>query len=114
VAPQAGGGDSSISAYTDADWGSDLDDRRSISAYIIKGRVRGSQLEVEEADVRSSLFNGSGVCRPLPGCEGIGMDGGSFEGLGIEPQDAMRFLLTIRVPLLWQRTQYSTIGPSTL
>ena len=38
--------------------------------------MRCSLLEVEEADLRSAIFNGGGVYGPMSGLEGSGMDDG--------------------------------------
>jgi len=84
-----GGGDSSISAYTDADWGSDLDDRRSISAYIIKvgcGAVSWKSKKQTCVALSSTEAEYVALCQAAKESEWM-VD--LLKGLGIEPQDAM-------------------------
>ena len=59
-----GGKSPQIAVFTDADWGSHRDDRRSIARSVWYHEV--VQLEVQEAALRRALVDRSGVHGPLP------------------------------------------------
>jgi hypothetical protein len=80
-----------VAAYTDADWGSDRDDRDSIGVYV---RCWCCQLEVEETDLCGAVVYRGRIRCPLSVREGIGVDDRVPQG---SVRDSLVSMSTFRV-----------------